>query len=1015
MEAAPTITAPLDSSPLASWRVAAHLGLHMSHDLFERLRISLASTYTLDRELGGGGMSRVFVAEERALGRRVVLKVLPEELAEGVSTDRFRREIQLAAALQHPHVVPLLSAGTADGQLFYTMPLVEGESLRARIARDGPLPLGEGHRILREVADALTYAHAHGVVHRDIKPDNVLLSNGHALVTDFGIAKAVAMSTSRAAGDTLTAVGVALGTPMYMAPEQIAADTSADHRVDIYAFGCLAYETLTGRAPFHGRSQQALIAAHFTERPAPILSVRQDIPAQLSALVAKCLEKEAVHRPQTAAAVLSELDMAAVATVPRGAVSRSKRASTAAIAAAAVGAGLLGVGAWWILTRGETATNADIVAVLPFRVSGADASLAYLHEGMVDLLAAKLTGEGGPRAVDPRVAVNAWRRAGGGDDEEMTPAKALLVASRIGAGRLLLGTVVGTARQITISVTLQDAPGGRERGRETIQGSPDTLPALIDALTTRLLIVSASEERRLTSRTTESLPALRAFLDGTREYRRGNYARSIEHFYTAVGYDSAFALAGLYGNFACGYGPGAACNGRANLLDIARSGASRLSPRDSTLLHSLNPRHPEPALRVERIEEGERAARQLGDSPDAWFVVGDYIMHFGGVTGMADYRARAARAFEQAVALDSAFAPALEHLVHLALSTSDTTEAIRYGALYLAQDSLSETAPSMRLQLAELEGNRTAHARLSAAIDTMPRLSVFYVITAASWTGSWTSDQDRALKTVLARQGPAEERQNALTRWFKTSLDRGRPAEALRAYHELKGLSAGAARWADENQVWAALFWDADSSTAARAAMDMSKAIEAPLDSASTVRGSQHQRACTAGVWLAAMDDRARARRAVDRLRAPPLPGDTPLRQVSNAECALMIDAMLAVRAQASNARSIVASFDSVRSLSPATALLDEGTMMLARLFESLGDSRRAMEVSVRRTHHPASGYRATSYLMEARNAAMVGERDRAVAAYRRYLAYRASPEPSLMAETQRVRAELAGLERATR
>lgn len=988
----------------------------MSVSLRARLQTSLGTAYTLERELGGGGMSRVFVAEERALGRRVVVKVLPEELAEGVSADRFRREIQLAATLQHPHLVPLLTAGIADGQLFYTMPLVEGESLRARIARDGPLPLDVGRRILREVADALAYAHAHGVVHRDIKPDNVLLSNGHALVTDFGIAKAVAMSTKRATGDTLTAVGVALGTPMYMAPEQIAADTSADHRVDIYAFGCLAYEVLTGRTPFHGRTQQALIAAHFTERPATILSLRRDIPAQLSALVARCLEKEAVNRPQSAAAVLSELDMiASVATVSRSAVTRSKPASMAAIAAAAVVVVALCVGTWWLVTRGETATNADIVAVLPFRVSGADASLAYLHEGMVDLLAAKLTGEGGPRAVDPRVAVNAWRRAGGGDDEEVTPAKALLVASRIGAGKLLLGTVVGTARQITISVTLQDAPAGDERGRVTIEGSPDTLPALIDALTTRLLIVSASEERRLTSRTTESLPALRAFLDGTREYRRGNYAASIEHFYTAVGYDSTFALAGLYGSFACGYDVTGACDARASLLAIARSSASRLSPRDSTLLHSLNPRYPDPALRMERIEAGERAARRLGDSPDAWFVVGDYIMHFGGVTDMVDPRARAALALEHAVALDSTFAPALEHLVHLALSRGDTTGATRYGALYLVRDSLSEIAPSMRLQLAELEGNRTAHTRLSAAIDTMPLLSQNYVITGASWTGRWTSDQDRALKALLARQGPAEERQNALIRWFKTSLNRGRPAESLRAYHELKQLSVGAARWADENQVWSALFWDADSSAAAQAAMAMAEAIDAPLDSASPLRSSQHQQVCIAGVWLAAMDDRVRARRAVDRLRAPPLPGDTRFRQVSNAECALMIDAMLAVNIRAPNARSIVASFDSVRSLSPATGLLDEGTMMLARLFESLGDSRRAMEVSARRTHHPASGYQATSYLMQARNAALVGERDQAVAAYRRYLAYRASPEPSMMAEVQRVRAELAQLERATR
>ena len=197
--------------------------------------------------------------------------------------------------------------------------------------------------------------------------------------------------------------------------------------------------------------------------------------------------------------------------------------------------------------------------------------------------------------------------------------------------------------------------------------------------------------------------------------------------------------------------------------------------------------------------------------------------------------------------------------------------------------------------------------------------------------------------------------------------------------------------------------------------MTMSRAIDTPLHSAGAARGDQYRQVCIAGVWLASTGDDARARRSVDRLRALPVPGDTRLSQVSNAECALMIDAIRAVHARAPNARSIVASFDSLRSLSPATGLVDEGTMVLARLFESLGENRRAMEVASRRTFHSTSGYWANSNLMQARNAALLGERDRAIAAYRRYLAYRASPEPSLMAEVQRVRAELAKLEGATR
>jgi len=208
-------------------------------DLTARLQSALGTAYRLENELGGGGMSRVFVAEDLELGRKVVVKVLPPEMAAGVNADRFRREIKLAASLQHPHIVPLLHAGRADDLVWYTMPLIEGESLRTKLARERELPVGEAVRILRDVADALAYAHQHGVVHRDITPDNVLLSGRHAVVTDFGVAKAISEATGAA---SITSIGVALGTPAYMAPEQAAAEPNVDYRADIYALGALAYE-----------------------------------------------------------------------------------------------------------------------------------------------------------------------------------------------------------------------------------------------------------------------------------------------------------------------------------------------------------------------------------------------------------------------------------------------------------------------------------------------------------------------------------------------------------------------------------------------------------------------------------------------------------------------------------------------------------------------------------------------------------------------------------------------------
>ena len=276
-------------------------------DLRDQLQDTLRTTYTLERELGGGGMSRVFVANELRLNRKVVVKVLAPELMQGLSAERFEREILLAASLQQANIVPVLTAGDSAGAPYFTMPYVEGQSLRARLAL-GPLSIAEATSILRDVARALAYAHERGVVHRDIKPDNVLLSRGAAMVTDFGIAKAIAASATGPRGATLTQLGTALGTPAYMAPEQAAGDPNTDRRADFYAFGCMAYELLTGRPPFEAKTPQRLLAAHMSETPKPVTEMRPDTPPELARLIAQCLEKEPDARPQSADEMLATLD-----------------------------------------------------------------------------------------------------------------------------------------------------------------------------------------------------------------------------------------------------------------------------------------------------------------------------------------------------------------------------------------------------------------------------------------------------------------------------------------------------------------------------------------------------------------------------------------------------------------------------------------------------------------------------------------------------------------------------------
>jgi serine/threonine-protein kinase len=335
----------------------------------DQFRTALSPAYDIERELTGAGMSRVFVATDRALGRKVVIKVLPPELTAGVNRERFRREIQVAAQLQHPHIVTLLSAGEDGEILYYTMPYIEGESLRHSLEK-GPLSVKDVVRILHDVVDALAYAHARGVIHRDIKPGNILRQGSHALVTDFGVAKALNAATISG----ITSAGMAIGTPSYMAPEQLAGDPAADHRIDIYAVGLLAYELLTGDSPFTGPSPAATMAAQLTRDPEPLYQCCPDVPPPLSAIIMQCLAKEPSQRPPTAEALMTALDsittssgeIKTAATQVLPSVAKRKRQLTiaAAVATVALGSAVV-VFASQRVERRQLAAAADTSATVP--------------------------------------------------------------------------------------------------------------------------------------------------------------------------------------------------------------------------------------------------------------------------------------------------------------------------------------------------------------------------------------------------------------------------------------------------------------------------------------------------------------------------------------------------------------------------------------------------------------------------------------------------------------------------
>ena len=432
--------------------------------LRDQIQTSLGAAYTLERELGGGGMSRVFVVDEIRLRRKLVVKVLSPELAAGVSAERFQREIELAASLQQANIVPLLTVGETDGLPYYTMPFVDGLSLRARLERNGALPVGEAISVLRDITRALAYAHEHGVVHRDIKPENILLSGAAAVVTDFGIAKALAASKTKAPGGTLTQVGTSIGTPAYMAPEQASGDPNTDHRADLYALGCVAYEMLTGAAPFAGRPAHQLFAAHLNETPASVATARPDVPRALATLVAHCLEKEPARRPQSATEVLETLDGAGMVSV--AGFSAAQRATggrrTAILAAAAVIVLAIGAAAAYggraFFSRGTPSavpTRERSIAVLPFENQG-DVADAYFADGVTDAVRGKLTAlSGSGLAVIARATSVSYRGT------TKAPAD---IARELGVRYLLTGTVrfagTGDTRRVQVSPELVEIAAG---------------------------------------------------------------------------------------------------------------------------------------------------------------------------------------------------------------------------------------------------------------------------------------------------------------------------------------------------------------------------------------------------------------------------------------------------------------------------------------------------------------------------------------------------------------------------
>ena len=504
-----------------------------------RLQADLAHRYIIERELGRGGMATVYLAHDLKHGRHVALKVLRPELAAALGPERFLREIQLTARLQHPHILPLFDSGEAVGQLWYVMPYVEGESLRQRLMREKQLPEDDALRIARDVGSALDYAHDHGTVHRDVKPENILLERGEAVVADFGIAHAV----SAAGRGRLTETGLVLGTPAYMSPEQAMGD-EVDARSDVYSLGCVLYEMLTGEPPYTGLSPQAIIAKRFGEPVPHVRTLRENVPAAVEAAVTKAMAKLALDRFVTARAFVDAFTVPSRPSVahspPRG--WRAPRARAAAI-------GLLllitlafvwvGRHAWFASPAGTTRIQS--LAVLPLDNLSGDAQQDYFADGMTDALIGDLSTISTLRVISRR-SVMQYKSV-------HKPLAEIAKALRVDA--IVEGTVVRAGDQVRITAQLLDASTDRHLWAGSYQRNLGDVLALQNGVAR---LIADEVARKLAPRARSHFAADRAVDPKAHDdYLMGRYfwnARTDEGFGKAIGYfqraverDSTYARA----------------------------------------------------------------------------------------------------------------------------------------------------------------------------------------------------------------------------------------------------------------------------------------------------------------------------------------------------------------------------------------------------------------------------------------------------------------------------------------
>jgi serine/threonine-protein kinase len=924
-------------------------------------------------------------------------------MAAGLNAERFKREIQLAASLQHPHIVPLIASGRNGDIVWYTMPFIEGESLRAKLARERELPVGEAVRILRDVSDALSYAHDHGVVHRDIKPDNVLITGRHAVVTDFGVAKALSASTGES---SLTSIGVALGTPAYMAPEQASADPNVDHRADIYSLGAMAYEMLSGQPPFAGPPQMVL-AAHVTQAPDPVTQRRASVPPALATLIMRALEKKPADRWQTASELHQQFEL--MATPSGGAQPTSAVMATTASRpfprrAVAIGGAVvvlaLAVGAYVSMKPAtgvdEVALDPRVVAVLPFRVAGADPSLHYLRQGMLDLLQAKLTGEGGPRAADARSVLAAFRDAGGTDANDVDDDGLASIARKVGAARVVQGSIVGPPDHVVLTASLLEMPGGRSMAQTTVEGPKDSLFVLVDRLAAQLLALGAgASQQQLSSLTTTSLDALRAYLDGLAALRRGAFSTATPLLSRAVQLDSTFSLAGLALIEADGWIRAPVDMNRVRRL--AHQYRDRLAAKDQLILSiRLGSQYPRDTPSQEAMVNRERATQQMPDNAEAWYYLGDHLFHEGPLADMPNAMSRAKGAFLRAFQLDSLYGAPIQHLVSVAIAEHDTAAAAQWLKRTMALDTSDAAVTGMyRWAVASIRGDVAALREQLTGMDSTPSMAA-HLLQYMSLDSAVVANRERLFASGQRHASSTAERLTILRQQLLALWNAGRPGEARRVAESMVDQGERLV-FVAAHPSWGNTLLGGDWTS--------------PAPPTGSAPNDPFLLFADEVVRLSRGDASAVNRTVVSMRR---LAGQGEAANVEVLRLAAVLEAWGAVSNRSPDATSILERADS--AVRGWQAREETSSLILGRAWAEVGRFDRAL-LAIRRRHN-ALGYPVVAGLaealrLEAKIAAKAGDRPGAILAYERYLLLRRDPEPVMTPQRDSAVAELAALRAA--